>query len=88
LKKYRKLFALVVMTYTICWATRIEAGKTNPVKPKKHGYPQYGVFRRGLRVMKQFYKQKILEPLSKAILNAMKRIGLISENQLLIKTIG
>jgi hypothetical protein len=88
LEKYRKLFAVVVMTYTICWATGIEAGKTKPVKPKKHGYPQYSVFRRGLNLMRQFYKQKILEPLSKAILNAMKRIGLITENQLLIKTIG
>ena len=41
LEKYRKLFALVSMAYTICWATGIEDGRSNPVKVKKHGYPQY-----------------------------------------------
>jgi hypothetical protein len=41
LEKYKKLFAIVSMAYTICWATGIEDGRTNPVKVKKHGYPQY-----------------------------------------------
>jgi hypothetical protein len=67
IEKYRKLFALVSMAYTICWATGIEDGKRNPVKAKKHGYPQYSVFRRGLRLMRQFYKKKIYEPVHLAI---------------------
>jgi hypothetical protein len=39
IEKYRKLFALVSMAYTICWATGIEDGRRNPVRTKKHGYP-------------------------------------------------
>ena len=67
LLKYRKLFALVAIAYTLCWATGIEDGKINPVKPKKHGYPQYSVFRRGLNLIRQFYKQQIYEPVRLAI---------------------
>jgi len=54
IEKYRKLFALVSIAYTICWATGIEDGRLNPVKVKKHGYPQYSVFRRGLNLMRAF----------------------------------
>jgi hypothetical protein len=61
------LFALVSIAYTVCWATGIEDGKKNPVRTKKHGYPQYSVFRRGLRLMRQFYKKKIYEPVQLAI---------------------
>lgn len=46
--KYKKLFAVVAMAYTLCWATGIQAARTQPVKCKNHGYPQYSVFRRGL----------------------------------------
>lgn len=67
IEKYRKLFALVSMAYTMCWATGIEDGKKNPVRTKKHGYPQYSVFRRGLMLMRQFYKKQIYEPIYLAI---------------------
>lgn len=46
--KLRKLFAVVCLAYTICWAVGIENSKIKPVKTKKHGYPQFSVFRRGL----------------------------------------
>jgi len=77
--RYRKLFAVVSMAYTFCWATGIEAGKTNPVKPKKHGYPQYSVFRRGLNLIRQFYKQQICEPVRLAIEAAWTNFRLIYE---------
>lgn len=80
--KYRKLFALVSMAYTICWATGIQDGKTNPVKIKKHGYPQYSVFRRGLNLLRQFYKQKIYEPIKQTVEAAWIKFNLI------YKTIG
>ena len=80
--KYRKLFALVCMAYTICWATGIEAGKTNPVRVKKHGYPQYSVFRRGLNLMRQFYKQQVSRPLQQAVGTAWARFNCIC------KTVG
>ncbi len=74
--KYRKLFALVAIAYTICWATGIEEGKTNPVKVKKHGYPQYSVFRRGLNLMRQFYKRQISTPFGVALEAACLRFNL------------
>lgn len=82
IEKYRKLFAIVAIAYTLCWATGIEDGKCNPVKRKKHGYPQYSVFRRGLNLIREFYKQKMIEPFTKAIQLAIQRI-LIN-----LKTIG
>jgi hypothetical protein len=82
LLKYRKLFALVCIAYTICWATGIEDGKANPVRVKKHGYPQYSVFRRGLNLVRQFYKQQISEPLHRAINVAWLRFSQ------LCKTVG
>lgn len=82
LMRYRKLFAVVSMAYTLCWATGIEAGKTNPVKPKRHGYPQYSVFRRGLNLMRQFYKQQIYEPVQFAVEAAWINF------RLLYKTVG
>ncbi len=74
LKKYRKLFAVVSIAYTLCWATGIQDGKKNPVKRKKHGYPQYSVFRRGLNLMREFFKRKITEPVKMAIELAVTRI--------------
>jgi len=72
--KYNKLFALVCLAYTICWATGIQDGKHNPVKRKKHGYPQYSVFRRGLNLMRKFYKNQVIEPVWQAIGLACERI--------------
>jgi len=81
IEKYRKLFAVVAIAYTICWATGIEDGRINPVKVKKHGYPQYSVFRRGLNLMRAFYKKNIIIPLEKALDKARARL-------ILLKTIG
>lgn len=75
IEKYRKLFAVVSIAYTLCWATGIEDGKINPVKCKKHGYPQYSVFRRGLNMMREFYKRKIIEPFRLVVKKAILRIS-------------
>lgn len=79
IEKYRKLFAVVSIAYTLCWATGIQDGKENPVKQKKHGYPQYSVFRRGLNLMRKFYKNKIIKPIRLAIENAIVRIFGLAE---------
>jgi len=76
IEKYRKLFALVSIAYTICWAAGIEDGRSNPVKVKKHGYPQYSVFRRGLNLMRAFFKNKILEPVNRTLDLALKKLSL------------
>jgi len=80
--KYRKLFAVVSLAYTICWATGIQDARKNPVRVKKHGYPQYSVFRRGLNLMRKFYKNKIVEPLLIAIQRAADNL------EIKLKTIG
>lgn len=74
MEKYRKLFALVCIAYTICWAVGIQHGKANPVKRKKHGYPQYSVFRRGLNLMRKLYKDGDNQILIEAIMLAIERI--------------
>jgi len=79
LEKYRKLFALVSMAYTICWATGIEDGRSNPVKVKKHGYPQYSVFRRGLNLMRAFFKNKIFDPINRTLDLALMKLSLIQK---------
>lgn len=56
LPKMRKLFALTCIAYVICWAVAIEDAKVKPVKRKKHGYPQYSVFRRGLNLIRLAFK--------------------------------
>ena len=60
----------------------IEDGKINPVKTKKHGYPQYSVFRRGLNIIRDFFKRKIQnvfeQTIHKIILNFIR----------ILKTIG
>lgn len=58
LEKYKKLFAIVSMAYTLSWATGIQSGTIKPVKVKKHGYPQFSVFRRGLNLLRDFFKKK------------------------------
>ena len=75
LEKYKKLFAVVSMAYTLCWATGIEASRTKPVKPKNHGYPQYSVFRRGLNKLRAFFKQKNCLVVQKTIEVALARAG-------------
>jgi hypothetical protein len=79
IEKSRKLFALVSIAYTICWAIGIEDGRLNPVKVKKHGYPQYSVFRRGLNLMRAFFKNKILEPINRTLDLALKKLGLLQK---------
>ena len=59
--KMRKLFAIACLAYVICWAVAIEDGKIRAVRPKKHGYPQYSVFRRGLNLMRKAFKGKVLD---------------------------
>ncbi len=56
LSKMRKLFAVACIAYVICWAIAIEHAKIKPVKRKKHGYPQYSVFRRGLNLIRLAFK--------------------------------
>jgi hypothetical protein len=58
LERYKKLFALVCLAYTICWATGIEKGRKHPVKLKNHGYPQNSVFRRGRDSVREYLKNK------------------------------
>ena len=84
IEKYRKLFALVSIAYTICWATGIEDGRNNPVRVKKHGYPQYSVFRRGLNIMRELFRRKIDRAFSKTIQNVVMKIKIFQE----LKTIG
>lgn len=61
LSKMRKLFAVACIAYVICWATAIEEAKVKPVKRKKHGYPQYSVFRRGLNLIRLAFKTTIVD---------------------------
>jgi len=75
LKKYKKLFGIVSMAYTLCWATGIQQGKTKPVRTKKHGYPQYSVFRRGLNLVRDFFKGRACKALEEALVNANYRIA-------------
>jgi len=56
-EKLRKLFAVVSLAYAICWAVGLENSRRQPVKTKKHGYPQYSVFRRGLNSVRQAFKR-------------------------------
>jgi len=82
-EKYKKLFAIVSMAYTICWATGIQQGKIKPVRKKKHGYPQYSVFRRGLNLVRDFFKGRVCLALNQAVDCAIDRI-----RSLILKTIG
>lgn len=76
-EKYRKLFAVVSMAYTICWAVGIEQSRQKPVKRKNHGYPQYSVFRRGLNLIREFLKRQIDSVINSTILKAFERLNLI-----------
>lgn len=57
--KLRKLFAVVSLAFAVCWAVGLEQSRQQPVKRKKHGYPQYSVFRRGLNLVRQALKRKL-----------------------------
>jgi hypothetical protein len=83
LKKYRKLFGIVCLAYTLCWAMGIQHGKLAPVKAKKHGYPQFSVFRRGLNLMRKLYKKQLyLDLMEQVIQLARSRMSNIT------KTVG
>lgn len=82
LEKYKKLFAVVSMAYTLCWATGIEAAREQPVKTKNHGYPQYSVFRRGLNILREFFKRDFCPKFERTIQIAADRAGP------LLKTVG
>ncbi len=81
--KLRKLFALTSLAYTVCWITGIEEGKKNPVKPKKHGYPQYSVFRRGLNILRTAFKSGICD-----LWNNIYELVFLRRQNLDAKTIG
>ena len=85
INKYKKLFAIVSIAYTLCWATGITDGKENPVKVKKHGYPQYSVFRRGLNLIRTLFKNQPAQALIKTIEQAGTRWKKINS---LIETVG
>lgn len=74
LKKYRKLFAVTAMAYTLCWAAGIEEARSNPVKTKKHGYPQFSVFRRGLNLFRRYLKNQIIDSIYRVFDNALARL--------------
>lgn len=59
LDKMRKLFAVTCIAYAICWGIAIQDAKVDAVKPKKHGYPQYSVFRRGLNLLRLAFKKRL-----------------------------
>ena len=81
--KLRKLFAIACIAYTICWAVAIEKGKTKPVKQKKHGYPQYSVFRRGLNIVRQAFKTGTCKTINDLWLIFERRL-----EPIMLKTIG
>ena len=61
LPKMRKLFAVACIAYVICWAAAIQDARVKPVKCKKHGYPQYSVFRRGLNLIRLAFKKAVVD---------------------------
>ena len=81
INKYKKLFALVAIAYTLCWAVGITDGRQNPVKVKKHGYPQYSVFRRGLNLIRTMFRNQTAQVLVQTIEQAEYRLSKI-------KTVG
>ena len=82
ISRYRKLFALVCMAYTVCWIAGIEDGRLHPVRAKNHGYPQYSIFRRGLNLLRDFFKRKIDPIIDQIIVLIWERYELI------LKTVG
>ncbi len=80
LDKYKKLFAIVSMAYTLSWATGIQSGREKPVKVKNHGYPQFSVFRRGLNLLRAFFKKnsrkinQITQTFNKTLADAFDRL--------------
>ena len=64
LDKMRKLFAVTCIAYAICWGVAIQDAKVNAAKPKKHGYPQYSVFRRGLNLLRFAFKKGLIRSIA------------------------
>jgi len=83
LKKYRKLCGIVCLAYTLCWAMGIQHGKLAPVKAKKHGYPQFSVFRRGLNLMRKLYKKQLYLDLMEQVIQLAR-----SRMRNITKTVG
>jgi hypothetical protein len=63
------------MAYTLCWATAIQDARKKPVKVKKHGYPQYSVFRRGLNILRTFFLKQYCPQVHITLDLAWKRAG-------------
>ena len=83
LPKMRKLFAIACIAYAICWAVAIEDAKYKPVKRKKHGYPQYSIFRRGLNLIRLAFKTAAVDFLIALWKQIERRLARIR-----LKTIG
>jgi len=75
--KLRKLFAIVSIAYAICWTLGALKGKTKPVKVKKHGYPQYSIFRRGLNLMRDYLKRGIGNLINQTYLLVTIRVKIV-----------
>lgn len=69
-QKLRKLFAIAALAYTICWSYEMSQAKQKPVKPKKHGYPQYSLFRRGLNKVRVALKKRQFDIFNRLWTNA------------------
>lgn len=83
LPKMRKLFAVTCIAYAMCWAVAIEEAKVKPVKRKKHGYPQYSVFRRGLNLIRLAFKTATAD-----FITALWKHLEVQFTRLQVKTIG
>lgn len=77
LEKYRKLFAIVSIAYSICWLAGVEDGKKKPVKCKKHGYPQNSVFRRGLNILREEIKRKSMRVYNQVVRKIEQRYAIL-----------
>ena len=58
-ERMRKLFALVCLSYSVCWAsTWAYKREKGDLKKKNHGYPQYSDFRFGLNQVRNYLRTK------------------------------
>lgn len=62
LERMKKLFALVCVAFSLCWASAWTYRRKNGAfKTKNHGYPQYSDFRFGLNQVRNYLKTKTNE---------------------------
>jgi Transposase DDE domain len=54
--RLRKLFALVALSFAICFLVGLIAHKSKPIKTKKHGYKANSFFRNGLNILRDTMK--------------------------------